>query len=63
MIALHLSHRENEKCGFPKYVKVMSKLKLKNKSSSNENFISEVHWDFSYIYIYNFYDFKMTWLL
>jgi hypothetical protein len=32
-----------EKCGFKKYVKVMSKLKIKNKASSNENFINEVH--------------------
>jgi hypothetical protein len=32
-----------EKCGFKKYVKVMSKLKIKNFGSSNENFINEVH--------------------
>jgi hypothetical protein len=43
MTTLCLSHTKNEKCGFKKYVKVMSKEKLKNKASSNEKFISEVH--------------------
>jgi hypothetical protein len=28
----------------------MSKLKLKNNASSNENFIIEVHWNLQYIY-------------
>jgi hypothetical protein len=32
-----------KKCGFKKYIKVVSKLKLKNKSSSNEKIISEMH--------------------
>jgi hypothetical protein len=54
MITLHLSHRKNEKCGLKKYVKVVSKLKLKNKTSWNEEFISEVHWNFLNIYIFNF---------
>ncbi len=31
MITLCLSHTENEKCGFKKYVIVISKLKFKNK--------------------------------
>ncbi len=43
MTTLHLSHIKNKKCGFKKYVKVMSKLKLKNKTSSNEECINEVH--------------------
>jgi hypothetical protein len=34
--------------------KVMSKLNLKNKASSNEEFISEMHWSFPNIYIFNF---------
>jgi hypothetical protein len=38
-----LSHQKNEKCGLRKYVKVVSKYKLKNKVSSNEEFINEVH--------------------
>jgi hypothetical protein len=28
MTTLHLSHKESEKCGFKKYVKVMSNLKI-----------------------------------
>jgi hypothetical protein len=43
MTTLCLSHRENEKCEVKKYIKVVSKLKLKNKASSNEKLISEVH--------------------
>jgi hypothetical protein len=35
MTTLHLLHRKNEKCGLKKYVKVISKLKLKNKTSSS----------------------------
>ncbi len=31
MMTLCLSHIENEKCGFKKYVIVISKLKLKNR--------------------------------
>jgi hypothetical protein len=54
MTTLHFSHRENEKCGFKKYVKVMSKWKLKNKILLNEEFINEVHWNFLNIYIFNF---------
>jgi hypothetical protein len=38
-----MSHKENEKYGFKEYIKVVSKLKLKNKASSNEELISEVH--------------------
>jgi hypothetical protein len=38
-----LSHKENEKRELKKYVKVVSKLKLKNKESSNEELINEVH--------------------
>jgi hypothetical protein len=36
MTTLHSSQRENEKCGLHKYIKVVSKLKIKNKTSSNE---------------------------
>ncbi len=54
MIILHLSHIKNEKCGLKKYVEVVSKLKLKNKAAWNEEFISEVHWNFLSIYIFNF---------
>jgi hypothetical protein len=43
MTTLHLSHNKSEKCGLKKYVKVVSKLKLKNKTSSNEEFMNEVH--------------------
>jgi hypothetical protein len=43
MTTLHVSHIENEKCGLKEYIKVVSKLKLKNKASSNEELISEVH--------------------
>jgi hypothetical protein len=39
MTTLHLSLKENEKCGLKKYVKI----KIKNKASSNEKIISEVH--------------------
>jgi hypothetical protein len=35
MTTLHLSHKENEKCGFKEYVKVMSKYSKINKASSN----------------------------
>jgi hypothetical protein len=45
-----------------KNVNIVSKLKLKSKSSSNEEFISEVHWKFPYIYIY-LKKIQMTWLL
>jgi len=38
-----VSHIENEKCGLKEYIKVVSKLKIKNKTSSNEKLISEVH--------------------
>jgi hypothetical protein len=40
---LYLSHKENKKYGLRKYIKVMSKYKLRNKASSNEELISEVH--------------------
>jgi hypothetical protein len=43
MTTLHLSHKENEKCGFKKYAKVESKNNFKNKESSNEEFISVMH--------------------
>jgi hypothetical protein len=43
MITIHLSQRKNEKCGLKKYVKVVSKLKIKNKTSSKKLFINEVH--------------------
>jgi len=43
MITLCLSPKENEKCGLKKHVKIVSKLKIKNKASSNEKIISEVH--------------------
>jgi hypothetical protein len=45
MITLRLSHKENEKCGLKKYVKVVSKLKLKlkNKASLIEEFTTKVH--------------------
>jgi len=43
MTTLCLSHRKNEKCELKKYVKVTSKKFIKKKSSSNEEFINEVH--------------------
>jgi hypothetical protein len=43
---------QNEKFGLKKYVKVMWKI---NKTSSNEKFISEMHWNFLiYIISINF---------
>jgi len=54
MTTLCLSHKENEKNGLNKNVKVISKLKLKNKTSSNEEFINEMHKKFLNIYIFNF---------
>ncbi len=55
MRTLCLSHKENEKCGLKKYVKVVSKYKYKYKSLSNEEFIIEVHWNFPNICIFNFF--------
>jgi hypothetical protein len=46
-----------KKCGFKKYIKVVSKWKIKNKASSNEKLISEVHWKFPNIYFPNFLKF------
>jgi hypothetical protein len=43
MTTLCLSHRKNENCGLKEYIKVVSKLKLKSKASSNEESISEMH--------------------
>jgi hypothetical protein len=43
MTTLCLSHKENEKRGLKKNVKIVSKFKIKNKASSNEKIISEVH--------------------
>jgi hypothetical protein len=43
MTTLCLSHNKNEKNGLQEYVKVVSKLKLKSKTSSNEKFMNEVH--------------------
>jgi hypothetical protein len=43
MTTLRLSHRKNEKCGLKRYVKVVLTLKIKNKTSSNEESINEVH--------------------
>jgi hypothetical protein len=43
MTTLCLSHKQNENYGFKKYIKVVSKLKLKNKASSNEELINEMH--------------------
>jgi hypothetical protein len=37
----------------------VSKLKLKNKTSSNEEFISEVHWNFYNIYVLISKSFKL----
>jgi hypothetical protein len=37
-----------------KITKVMSKEKLKNKTSTNEKFISEVHWNFPNFFIFYF---------
>ncbi len=51
MTTLHLSHKENEKCEFEKFIKLVSKLKLKNKASSDEELITEMQWSFPYIYI------------
>ncbi len=52
MTTLHLSHIKNDKCGFKNYVQIMSKKKVKKKASSNEEFISEMHWNFPKIYIF-----------
>jgi hypothetical protein len=41
MTTFCLSHRKNEKCGLKNNFKVVSK--LKNKASSNEEFICEMH--------------------
>ncbi len=43
MKTLRLSHRENEKCGLKKMSKQCQYKKNKNKASSNEKFITEVH--------------------
>jgi hypothetical protein len=43
MTTLRSSHRENEKCGFKKKFKLVSKFSKKHKTSSNEELISEVH--------------------
>jgi hypothetical protein len=43
MITLHLSHKENEKCRLKKYIKVVSKWKIKIQTSSSEKIINEVH--------------------
>jgi hypothetical protein len=40
-----------------KNVKVVSNWKLKNKASSNEEFISEMQWNFPNIYIFYFLKF------
>jgi len=53
MTTLWLLHRENEKCGLKQNIKVVSKNKIKIKTSSNEELISEVHWNFPNIYISN----------
>jgi len=37
MTTLRLSRRENEKCGIKKYIKVVSKLKLKIKHHQMKN--------------------------
>ncbi len=42
MMTLYLSHKENDKCELKKYVIVMSKQKLKNKTTSNEKFKSKM---------------------
>jgi hypothetical protein len=39
MATLCLSHRKNEKYGLKKYVK---SIRIKDKTTSNENFINEV---------------------
>jgi hypothetical protein len=55
MTTLCLSHIENEKCGFKKYIKVVSKKKKEKKESSlNEQLISEVHRNCPNIYFFNF---------
>jgi hypothetical protein len=41
-----------------KNVKVVSKSKLNNKTSSNEEFINEVHWNISNMYFLIFKSFK-----
>jgi hypothetical protein len=53
MTTLCLSHRKNEKFKIKKYDKVMSKLKLKNKASANENLLLKCIETY-FIYIYNF---------
>jgi len=54
MTTIYLSHRKNEKCGLQKICQSSVKIKINNKKSSNEEFIIEMHWKFTYIYIYNF---------
>jgi hypothetical protein len=51
MPTLYLSNTKNEKCGLKKMSKYCQN-KIFKKSSSNEEFISEVHWNFPYIYLY-----------
>jgi len=43
MMTLHLSHKENEKCECKNYVVIMSKLKFKNRPSSNEKFKNKMY--------------------
>jgi hypothetical protein len=43
MTTLHLSHTQKRKKWIEKICQNNVKIKIKNKASSNENFISEVH--------------------
>ncbi len=51
MTTLFLSHRENKKYELKKCIKVVSKYKKIYIASSNEELISEVHWNVFNIYI------------
>jgi hypothetical protein len=55
MTTLHLSHKKMKNVNSKKCQSSVKKIKLKKiKTSSNKNLISEMHWNFPYIYIQNF---------
>ncbi len=52
MTIVCLSHKKNEKCGLQKIFQSSVKIKINNKTSSNEEFIIEMHGNFLILYIY-----------